>query len=223
MTEIIQSHKPLNNDREQAGYYHARNRSRSFRDVTKGLFKTHDFGVANTDIDTDVVFPDRTRPITFHTQLGISDTLPEGMICEFGGATTGFAMSYAFTGILWAVGDGTASSNTGADGEILFTDVPAFISDGALVDLTVAILPGKGEIRIWVNGAMKVRAQAAAGNFGDPSEWTGTGNGSVGSAQADATTQRRSFDVTTPNGFALVKPFKVFMGQIPRFFNESLA
>lgn len=211
MTEILQQFKELS-EQEQAAYSYARGRTRSFRDPTKGLFRTHRFGVAEASITTADVFPSRTTPVTFCTEIAVAG-LPTGVVFEFGTGPVGTILAVNDGNLEFAAG----SSGAGNGISSLTIAVPGLNVSGSAHHIVVAVNPGSGKGRIWVDGIMRGRienippAQFASG-------WSSLGPGSVGSAVAGSA----NLDVptnTAPNNFILIKPFEVFMGQVPRQFN----
>lgn len=213
-TDTLKPIKELS-EREQAGYYHARSRSRSFRDPAKGLSRTHRFvgaAMAVTPIDTDGVFPSRAVAVTFVTEIEITGAAEAGIVFEFGDSTTGIKLAISAGSIFIAAGD--AVGNAGADGSVALT---ALGSVGARVQLTVAVNPGTGQVRVWADGDVVIRANAVAQMTNG---WAAIEDGAFAAAQVTSSTQRGQAINGAPVNFDVVRPLDVFIGQLPRNFGS---
>lgn len=206
------------NEREQVGYYHARSRSRSFRDPAKGLSRTHRFvgaaAMAVTPIDTDAVFPSRTTSITFVTEIEITGAAEAGIVFEFGDSTTGIKLAISAGSIFVAAGDvaDVLDVSAGADGSVALA---ALGSIGARVQLTVAVNPGTGQVRVWADDNVVIRANAPQQMFNG---WAAIEDGAFAAAQVTSSTQRGQAINGAPTNFDVVRPLDVFQGQLPRNF-----
>ena len=216
MVEQVEQLATLN-EREQAGYFYARARTRSFRDVSRELFRTHDFGVEAATVSTAAVFPSaiRSAPVTFSTTIEITGAAAAGLICEFGDNTNGLKIQIAAGNTFGAcAGNATAASVDGVDA----TQIIAGLGEiGSRHHIVVAVNPGNGKLRAWVNGVITLRAQAATPPLLG-TQWSSDADGSVGAAQATSSTLRLA-ETTAPTDFALVAPFRVFARQLPRHFD----
>lgn len=219
MAEIVVSHKPIDNEREQAGFFYARDRSRSFRDLTKGLFKTHDFGIVDAAIDTDLVFPDTAKPVTFSTKIEITGAAPAGMIFEFGSTASAVALGITVAAGLQAVaGDGGVADPAGVDGAVADDIITTL---GARLALVFAINPGAGKAVLFINGQVALRLTNSAftsDEFAD--NIATTSDGSVASAITGTTSARVTWTDQAPVDFALVEPVRAYIGQLPKHFGS---
>ncbi len=90
--------------------------------------------------------------------------------------------------------------------------------------IVYAVNPGDGESRLWVNGLLKVRAVPNPASALEGGEWSSNGAGSVASDEQGTSNPGTTDAITSaPSGFSLVAPLKVFMGQLPRQFNDTLS
>lgn len=204
-------------EQEQVAYFYSRSRTRSFRDPAKGLYRTHviDGGAAIpvATIDTDVLFPIRDRQITLVTEIetGVTPTAL-GIVWEFGSSVQGAKLAINDDTIFLA--GGNAAGDEGVDGSIV---VPALQEDNACFLLTVAITPGAGEMRLFIDATLVLRLNGVDPFTND--EWADTEDGSLGSAEATSSTQRGQTLNGAPVDFTLIRPLSVFQGQIPRQFD----
>lgn len=213
MVETVQPLKELN-ELEQAALFHTRESTRGRRDPTKELFRTALLGVQDAAVDTGAFFPDRDRPVTFATEIETSGATPSGNIFEFGDSTSGIQLGLNDDTLSFAAGNGAAGTD-GIDDSII---VPSLAIVGARHHLVVAVNPGQGKGRVWINGILALRVQ------NDPAVallngvWASNAMGAIADAQ-NGTSNLRVTDNAAPSNFALVKPFTVFMGQVPRQFD----
>lgn len=183
--------------REHAAHYHARRRTRSHRDITRGLSRTHDLGIGPANYVTEAIFPVRTRPITFVTAIEITGANADGIFMTFGDSTGKIRCSIKNRKLMVVARNaisGTASHST--------PTVSAFGDVGAQIGIALAINPGAATIRGWVNGDLMLRLTISSG-FHD-GEWCGPGDGAITDTMTD---------------FALVEPVSAFLGQLPRQFH----
>ncbi len=200
-------------------FHHAVRRRQSLAGVPE-MFRTMQiFGgtdMALADIDTGGIFPSRTTPITFRTAIEITDNagVHKGLVFEFSGAAIGAA--------LW-IGDQTIGFHAGEDGTVngataLF-DNTAELPAGLLMDLVVAIRPGDGRVRMWGNGKELARAVASSNTFGAAKAWAEDSNGSfAATVQGTIIVDVPAVSQIAPNGFTVIEPLSVYVGQVPRHF-----
>lgn len=209
---------PLLGSRRGTGLYYAREHRRARHDPLRGLTLTHDFGVSTATVDTNGVFPDRTRPITFGTLIEVTGASPSGIICEFGSSTNGLKLAIGSGKLYFAAGNGTGSTNDGVDGEIT---VAALGTVSARFSVRAAVLPSNGKARIWVEGDLVLRLDAASDTAMLNGVWADDSDGAVGAGHAGGSSTQRLPETVNgaPNDFALVEPFRVAQGQLPRQFD----
>lgn len=201
-------------EEEQVRYFYSRERTRSLRDPTKNLFRTHLFGVQETVVDTDGVFGTRDRLITFGTSIAVDSlTAPAGIIMEFGSSSVGTKLALSGTTLFVAAGNAT-----GTDGVDDSVSLASLGEVGAIHDLVLAISPGDGKIRLFVNGDIVIRLEG--GEQFVSGVWTDAEDGAIGSAQAGGSSTQRGQTINgTPVDFSLIQRMKVFQGQLPRQFD----
>ncbi len=200
-------------------FHHAVRRRLSLAGVPE-MFRTHQiFGgtaMAVADIDTGEIFPSRTTPITFRTAFEITENagVHKGLVFEFSGTNIGAA--------LW-LGDQTIGFHAGEDGTVngataLF-DNTVELPVGLLMDLVVAIRPGDGRVRMWGNGTELARAVASSNTFGAAKAWAEDSNGSFATAkQGTVIVDVPAGSQIAPDGFTVVEPLSIYVGQVPRHF-----
>ena len=90
---------------------------------------------------------------------------------------------------------------------------------GALFELVVAARPGDGRVRIWSNGTELARSTASSDGFGVANSWSADSNGSfAAAAQGTVVPDVPAASQGAPNGFTVVEPLSVYVGQVPRHF-----
>lgn len=205
--------------REQAVYFHSRERRRSLAGIVE-LHRTHRiFGgtsmpVANIDVAS--VFPVRTTLITFRTSVRIIAGAGQhrGLMFELGDATIGAAA--------W-VGDQTIGFHAGEDGVVdgataLF-DNSAELPVGLELELVFGVRPGDGRVRMWGNGTEIARSVASSGDFGAAGAWAAASAGSfAAAAQGTVVPDVPVISQGAPAGFEVIEPLSVYVGQVPRHF-----
>ncbi len=203
----------------RVAFHHAVRRRQSLSGVPE-MFRTMQiFGgsvMAVADIDTGATFPVRTSPITFRTAIEITDNagVHKGLIFEFSGTNIGAA--------LW-IGDSTIGFHAGEDGIVngataLF-DNTVELPVGLSMDIVVAIRPGDGRVRMWGNGQELARAAASSDTFGAAKAWAEDSNGSFASAlQGTVVVDVPAASQVAPDGFTVVEPLSIYVGQVPRHF-----
>lgn len=213
MTDALKPQKPIDNDQEQAVYYFARERRGSLDDPVEKLFRTHGpLGVNVASVDTGTIFPSRVLPITFATTILTSGVAASGIVFEFGDSTTGLKLAVDSGSIYVAAGD--AAGNDGIAGSVI---VPAVSVSGAKLELRLAIRPGSGEVRLFIDGDHALRLVTAAADMANG--WASTAAGAIGAAQQGTSTQRGQTINGAPSDFALVESLSVYQNQIPRQFD----
>lgn len=200
-------------------FHHAVRRRRSLAGVPE-MFRTHQIhgttAMAVANIDTGLIFPSRTTPITFRTAIEITANVGvhRGIVFEFSGSDIGAA--------LW-IGDETIGFHAGEDGTVngataLF-DNNAELPVGLLMDLVVAVRPGDGRVRMWGNGEELARATASSNTFGVADAWAENSNGSFSAAvQGNVIVDVPVVSQIAPDGFTVIEPLSVYVGQVPRHF-----
>ena len=181
----------------QALAFHSRERTRSLRTNVSELFRTHVF-VDGATIDPAVSFPapDRTSDVTFDFRLKVTGAAPAGDVLVIGGAVN--------VTVTLAGPDITVHAGSAAGDGVTITATDALPATG-LYDISVAVKPGTGQARLWVNGRLLAAGTSAGGDF--PAGWADTTPGSYGSGLTDA---------------AVASPLSVFTMQVPRHFHESI-
>jgi len=205
-------------EQEQAAYFYSRSRTRSFRDPSKGLFRTH-FISAGTDlpvatIDTDALFPSRDLAVTLVTEIECQGAPPNpvGIIWEFGSSAQGAKLAVNGDTLFFAAGDDAGSD--GVDGSIV---VPALLEDNFRLHITCAMVPGAGLARVWLDGELVLRLGDGTAFLNN--EWADTEDGAFLSAENTTSTQRGQTINGAPSDFVGLRPLSVYQGQIPRQFD----
>lgn len=174
------------------GHY-SRERTRSLRTDTSGLFRTADF--APGAIATGTVFPYRTGDVTFAFEVLVTGAAPAGDVLVLG-TTAQLKVTLSGADVVLSAG------SAGNDG---ITITAADVLVGEKHKIVVAVKAGTGEARIWVDGRLRARGVSVGAQF--PAGWADTGAGSYGTGLTDA---------ESPGMLS------VFMKQVPRHFDESL-
>ena len=200
-------------------FHHAVRRRLSLAGVPEMFRTAQIFGgtsMAVADIDTGVIFPSRTVPITFRTaiEITVNAGVHKGLVFEFSGSDIGAA--------LW-IGDQTIGFHAGEDGTVngataLF-DNTVELPAGLLMDLVIAVRPGDGRVRMWGNGKELARAVASSNTFGAAKAWAEDSNGSFAAAvQGTVIVDVPAASQIAPDGFTVIDPLSVYVGQVPRHF-----
>lgn len=204
-------------DLNQAVRFHSREQRRALRGIPE-MTRTHRFvgaSMAVASIDTDAVFPERDRLVTFRTAIRITDNTGshKGLVFEFGSALRGAA--------LW-IEDERIGFHAGAagavDGADAIFDNSAELPVGLELDIVAAIRPGDGRVRLWGNGREIARGVASGGDF--DGDWAADEAGSFASAPATAvvTDVPAASRIAPDDGFEVIEPLSVYVGQVPRHF-----
>lgn len=216
MAALLQGHAPDATDR--IVFHHAVRRRLSLAGVPE-LFRTHRIVGATAMAVPNIsgaVFPSRTSPITFKTAIEITPNagVHRGLILDMGSGTAGVGF--------W-VEDNKVGFHAGEDGLVngasAIFDNGAVLPDTLILDLVAAVRPGDGRVRIWANGKEIARGVASSGTFGALGEWGDSADGSFADVEQGAVV----IDVpvasrVAPNGFAVIEPLSVYVGQVPRHF-----
>ena len=103
------------------------------QDPSAGLYRTHSYTVADTDIDTDGVFGDtasRTQAVTFAFAI-LRSGASEGIVLDFGSAARGVAVWLDGADVGVAAGAGTGAADDGVT--LLAEDaLPVMVANGTL-------------------------------------------------------------------------------------------
>lgn len=193
--------------REQAVYFHSRERRRSLAGVPE-LFRTHRFGIPTSPVPA-AAFPYHALLVTFWTAIRITGGSPAGLLFELGDATTAVAAWIDGSDVSLRAGD------TGDDAAVATFTQAGGLPLGLELDLVFSVRPGDGRVRIWGNGQEIARATAVNGQL--PNGWAAASDGAfaaaaVGALPADVT------EAGAPSDFAAIEPLSVYVGQVPRHF-----
>lgn len=145
---------------QQAALFHARERRRGLYEPSLDLHRTHRLSNAQGAIDVGDMFPSRLEPITLAFTV-VRTGASNGVLFEFGSAARGFAAALDVGDLIVAAGEGIASS----DG-VTLTLAGALPEEGVKYRVAIAIVPGLGSARAWVNGALVGSDVSASGSFG---------------------------------------------------------
>jgi hypothetical protein len=200
--------------RKRAAY-----RTRSFRDVSKGLFRRHRLGVSGAIATASFPTAMLSQPITFMTEIEVSGVAAEGIVFEYGDSTTGVKLWIEGADTLAAAaGDGTPASNGGADGS---ATIAGLGTDGFRLQLVMAVSPGKGELRVWADGHLVIREDSVAAMTSNT--WAASSAGVIAGIENGTSNSRSTVDITAaPTDFAVVRSLETFIGQLPKQMNENL-
>jgi len=204
---------------EQAASYHARERTRSFRNPAIDLDKSRSFisGAGTIDVPAEITDHGlQGLPATFETEIQITGLAASGLVFEFGDAVTGIKV--CLDSDTFSIVAGDAAGNAGVDISDIAIGKLGLI--GSILHLVIAVNPGKRQLRFWIDGKLRGRADSVAAMTNG---WTGTGDGSVGEAAEGAMVSRGTPDITTAPSDFTVSPLNVYWKQLPKQMNESLA
>lgn len=214
------AHQRILDEREQAIYYSARERRRSLAGFPE-MHRTHEiFGVTVMEvasITTTAVFPDRSAPVTFRTTIRITAdgsvaTEHRGVVFEFGGTGRSATLFVGDQTIGWLSG---GASGSGDVATALFDD-GSELKAGREFDITVSAIPGDGRVRIWGNGKELARATNANGTMNG--DWADGGAGTFAALPGSFHPDIPAASQSGPDGFEVIAPLSVFIGQMPRRF-----
>ena len=198
----------------QARRYYARERRKALDGGPPALHRTREYPIPSTPI-LAAEFPDTDVPITLRTRVRIvaNAGVHEGLIFEVGDAATAMAAWIDDDQIAFRAGDALAADR----GLASVTTGTGELQIDREFDLTFVVNPGDGRVRIWDRGDNEL-ARDAASNGQLPNGWAASSNGAfaaaaVGALPADV------LQTGAPNGFVVIRPLSVFVGQVPRHFH----
>jgi len=202
----------LNTPRQQADFFHARERRKSLRHPGFELHRTHDFDVDQTGIAVSDLFPDRSLPFTVGTKVKITGAAPAGVIFELGDTTTGLAIWIAAADdkLYAAFGDAVAADGVTLEGPVTVQN--------QVLDIVVACIPSSGKARMWVNGDLVASGVATGGEF--PNGWAAASNGAVAAVEGTVTTRVAVGDRIALSNAQVILPVSCYHNQRPRQFSE---
>lgn len=167
----------------QAVLYHHRERRKSHAEITQGLFQSSSVAVPATP---DLTALPKTSAMTVTGKIQTSG-VPAGQFFGLGGTTLSIAAG-ALT-LNWS-GGSASSAAIAALAYDATGDVQNF-------DFAIAIYPGKGQARVWLDGFLAIRLNGVTAT-----EWAGAGSLSKGGTN-----------------IAHVGPLRLHSGQVPRHFD----
>jgi hypothetical protein len=217
MPDALQPFKELDG-REQAVRFHGRERRRSLAGIPE-LFRTHRIYGGTTMAVAEVssaLFPIRHCAVTFKTAIRITENagVHRGTILELGGNLRGVGLWVEDEKIGVRAG-GILINGNAAFGEF---DNGAELPPGLELELVLAICQGFAALRLWGNGRLLVRAAASAGTFAG--DWAGQNNGAFAAEPFGSTVPEiPAGSAIAPDGFEVIEPLSVYMGQRPRHFS----
>ena len=200
--------------RGQAAAYFQRKRHCGLMDPARGLFVTHRFVAADSGFDVGDRFPVRTAPVTFSVTIRRdASAAAHGIIFEAGDATTGLALWIAGNGqdVMAAVGD---VGNGGATATV----TSAVMAAGQTIRIVVSVVPGTGELRLWVNGRV---ARAASVTKPLPNGWAADSAAGIGQVSGAVSARVPAADRISLVGAAIASPIFAFDGQRPQHFGAA--
>lgn len=125
-------------------------------------------------IDSSLIFPNKNTAFTVAVDITVSGGAPGGVILDLGSSTTGLALWFDTdtNKIGFAVGDGTGDDGISGLSDFTFTTL------NQQLKIVASVLPGTGDIRLWVNGKLEIREQSASYNL--PNGWGDDTTGQIG-------------------------------------------
>lgn len=200
---------------DQARLFHARERTRSFRDITKGMFRKIAVPVDYLTFENPFAAGDEARPVTVHTRIRINGATPTGFLFGIGDGDRSFCCWLDGAGKIHAgAGDlGTSLPTVSNDGAHVEQSVSGV--DGNLLDVVVACSPGSGVIGMWIDGklsrAVSVSSRLRGGLWAlDPTQIY------VMNEMNSPPTMCSGIGV--PSNFVAVAPVSFFTRQTPQHF-----
>lgn len=192
---------------------------RARRDPSAGLARTHRLGRSVATLDTDAAFPERTHPITFAVGIvtGAGTPDPTGLIFEMGSSTAGIALGISSPGVLEFAAGEVAAGDGGIDGKAL---VPELLAPLRALSIVVAVHPGAGKGRVWVDGRLVIRVGTSDLSSLLDGAWSDGADGAIGAA-AQGTSNSRVSVATAPSEFAIGEGLSAYQGQIPPQFEDA--
>lgn len=196
--------KPLD-EVEQAVYYHSRERVRSLRDITTGLFRTLVLALDSGDFSNGQ-FGALTRPVTVVHWIEVTGASPSGVFWEIGSSSQGAGLSFDAGALVVAAGDGAGDGGVSV--------ALSGITQGERVQVAAAISPGSKRVAIYVNGYREAYAVGVDPFTGGA--YSDSGDGRVNGVNGTVTP--RLGVATALSDAAIVSPVSVYVGQLPRGF-----
>ena len=196
--------------RRRAVNFHSRRRRRSLGGVPE-LFRTHALAIPTTPLPA-TSFPLRTSPVTLETAIRITANsgVHRGLIFELGDATTAIAAWVDDDSISLRAGDG------GADGALAaFSTGSGELPVGQVFDLVFSVRPGDGRLQVWGGSVTLASKQSSSGTM--PNGWAASSNGAFASAAVGAL-PADVLRTGAPDGFEVIRPLSIYVGQVPRHF-----
>jgi len=192
LSRIFTDRRRIQGARQHAGFFHARERSKSIREIESGLFRTHVLPVASPSVlDTDALFPVRGGPITVAI---LTDVAVAGTVDVELGSTAGRRLTVG-------VSDDAVSCRAGstvADDSVVLTHNFPVALQGLLHRIVFAVVPGSGKGKLWIDGVIKDTNIAVNGNFNG--DWADSLDGQIFVSGAN------------------IARADVYLGQLPRQF-----
>lgn len=193
----------------QARAFHARERLRSLAGVPE-LFRTHRYDIPTASIPA-TSFPTRSTPVTFATSIRIDANagVHQGLIFEIGNADAAVAAWVDDDQIGFRAGALTTNRALAS-----YTTGTGELAVGRIFHLVMSAKPGTGEVRLWAGSSELARDTASAGSF---PVWANAFAGAFATA-ANGGLPADVPQFGAPNGFTVVAPLSVYVGQAPRHF-----
>lgn len=198
----------------QATLYSHRERRRANVDPALGLFRTHTLGRSGT-VQTGMRFPDRFRPITFQVGVRRLTSAARGTIFEFGD-TASSLIAYV-NGASLEVAVGTSTGDNG----VSFALPNVFPADNSAALITIAIIPARGYIVVFIDHAQAARVLTASG--GMSAGWGNAGQGAIGTIAGTANSRIDFGGFEDLANAEIIKPLSGYQGQVPRSAFRALA
>lgn len=193
--------------RDQARLYYNRERARSLHFHPPLLNRTHLFGIPLPVGSFTAAM--LNAPITFQTRFTFLGGAVNGLVFEYGNATTAVAAWFEGNTIKFRAGDAAAN-----DRALATYDNGSAWAVGRKHRFTFACNPGTGSIRFWCDGDELARDTAANGQL--PNGWAANSAGGFlvasGALPADVT------QVGIPATAIATEFLSAYAGQIPRGF-----
>lgn len=191
--------------------FRLREQRKGRQDPFYGLAWTSRFTAADNPLDTDALFPGRDRAITVAFDL-IRTGVAAGVVFELG--TTGAGLA------AWVDGNDlgiAAGSFTVADDGVDEVYTEALPVTGQRFRFVFATNPRTGEVRLWRDGILQVRAAAVSGDFSNV--WSADAFGAVGALSGLATDRIPAPSKVPLANCDLVGSLRFAYRQLPRQFD----
>jgi len=180
-------------------------------DPASGLFETSRYSDGDS-IDPGPAFPDKTLPMTFAIDIARNGSSPVGVIFEIGSDTGGTALwvEDGTTNIKFSAGDDVAT-----DDGLTITATGAIVADDDVLKIVVAVLPGSGEAKMWINGKLVAAGQSVSGTM---PQWTSGALGAVGEISGTVIDRVTSGSDVNLSDVDIVSPLRIYYNQLPKGF-----